>query len=80
MARGKGKTHTGVLTPVPCPSTLPVLLDDVDVKMMPYQLNEERGWAVDVDELQRALTAARGHCEPRAIYISNPGNPTGKKQ
>ncbi|XP_024919946.1 alanine aminotransferase 2-like isoform X2 [Cynoglossus semilaevis] len=80
LARGKGKTHTGVLTPVPCPSTLPVLLDDVDVKMMPYQLNEERGWAVDVDELQRALTAARGHCEPRAIYISNPGNPTGHVQ
>ncbi|GAA6219602.1 alanine aminotransferase 2-like [Lates japonicus] len=80
LARGEGVTRTGVLTPLPCPHTLPMLLDEAGVTSVPYQLTEERGWAVDLDELHRALKTARGHCEPRAIYISNPGNPTGHVQ
>ncbi|XP_040896583.1 alanine aminotransferase 2-like [Toxotes jaculatrix] len=80
MANGAGKTQTGVLTPVPCPHTLPSLMDMTGVKLVPYQLIEEGGWAVDLEELHRALKTARGHCEPRAIYISNPGNPTGHVQ
>ncbi|XP_054458801.1 alanine aminotransferase 2-like [Anoplopoma fimbria] len=80
LARGEGETQTGVLTPMPCPHTLPALLDDAGVKLVPYQLIEDRGWAVDLDELRRALKTARGHCKPRAIYISNPGNPTGHVQ
>ncbi|XP_068581172.1 alanine aminotransferase 2-like [Cebidichthys violaceus] len=80
MASGEGKTQTGVLTPMPCPHTLPALLDDNGVTLVPYQLMEDRGWAVDLDELHRALKTARGRCEPRAIYISNPGNPTGHVQ
>uniref|UniRef100_A0A4W6F9X7 alanine transaminase n=1 Tax=Lates calcarifer TaxID=8187 RepID=A0A4W6F9X7_LATCA len=80
MASGDEETQTGVLTPVPCPHTLPTLMDVLGVKLVPYQLTEEGGWAVDLEELHRALNAARGHCEPRAIYISNPGNPTGQVQ
>ncbi|XP_032382098.1 alanine aminotransferase 2 [Etheostoma spectabile] len=64
----------------PCPHTLPPLLDEVGVTLVPYQLMEDRGWAVDLDELHGALKTARGRCEPRAIYISNPGNPTGHVQ
>lgn len=78
MASGEGDTRTGILTPVPCPYTLPPVMDEAGVKMVPYQLIEEQGWAVDMHELHRALKTARGRCEPRAIYISNPGNPTGK--
>uniref|UniRef100_A0A3P8TRZ3 alanine transaminase n=1 Tax=Amphiprion percula TaxID=161767 RepID=A0A3P8TRZ3_AMPPE len=72
--------QTGVLTPMPCPHTLPILLDVTGIALVPYQLVEERGWAVDLDELHRAVTTARGRCQPRAIYISNPGNPTGHVQ
>lgn len=79
LANGEGQTRTGVLTPVPWPHTLPMLLDEGGVTLVPYQLMEQQGWAVDVEELQRALMTARGHCEPRAIYISNPGNPTGEE-
>uniref|UniRef100_A0A3Q1B907 alanine transaminase n=1 Tax=Amphiprion ocellaris TaxID=80972 RepID=A0A3Q1B907_AMPOC len=50
------------------------------ISLVPYRLVEERGWAVDLDELHRAVTTARGRCQPRAIYISNPGNPTGHVQ
>ncbi|XP_028260433.1 alanine aminotransferase 2-like [Parambassis ranga] len=80
LACGDGDTQTGVLTPMPCPHTLPPLLDEVGVTQVSYRLTEERGWAVELDELQHALTAARGKCEPRAVYISNPGNPTGHVQ
>uniref|UniRef100_A0A3B3TIK8 alanine transaminase n=1 Tax=Poecilia latipinna TaxID=48699 RepID=A0A3B3TIK8_9TELE len=80
LSSGQGPTQTGLLTPLPCPHTLPMLLDEVGVKLVPYQLLEERGWAIDLEELHRALKAARRHCEPRAIYISNPGNPTGHVQ
>ncbi|XP_042272971.1 alanine aminotransferase 2-like [Thunnus maccoyii] len=52
-------------------------VDEAGVMLVPYQLREDRGWALDLEELHRALKTARGRCKPRAIYISNPGNPTG---
>ncbi|KAK5930390.1 hypothetical protein CgunFtcFv8_026626 [Champsocephalus gunnari] len=60
--------------------TLPTLLDDAGVALVSYQLMEDRGWAVDLSELHRALKCDRGGCNPRAIYISNPGTPTGHVQ
>ncbi|XP_042372166.1 alanine aminotransferase 2-like [Plectropomus leopardus] len=57
-----------------------MLLDEAGVTLVPYQLMKDRGWAVDLDELQRDLKTAKGRCVPRAIYISNPGNPTGHVQ
>lgn len=77
MSSGEGKTQTGVLIPVPCPHTLPMLLDMSGLTVMPYKLMESQAWALDLDELHQALEIAKGQCEPRAIYISNPGNPTG---
>jgi len=44
---------------------------------IPYYLDEENKWGLDIAELQRSLNAARDHCIPRAIVIINPGNPTG---
>ncbi|XP_041694670.1 alanine aminotransferase 2-like [Coregonus clupeaformis] len=80
LVRGEGVSQTGVLTPQPCHHTLPMLLEEVGAVLVPYQLREEQGWALEPEELHRALTASRGHCRPRALYISNPGNPTGHVQ
>ncbi|XP_063748301.1 alanine aminotransferase 2-like isoform X2 [Eleginops maclovinus] len=80
MASGEGEHCTAVLTPMPCPHTLPMLLDMAGLILVPYQLMEDRGGAVDLEELHRALETTRGRCSPRAIYISNPGNPTGHVQ
>ncbi|KAM6921958.1 alanine aminotransferase 2 [Xenentodon cancila] len=80
LSRGEGLTQTGVLTPLPCPRTLPRLLDEAGVTAVPYLLREDQGWAVDLHELHRALQTSRGRCEPRAIYVSNPGDPTGHVQ
>ncbi|KAK2835012.1 hypothetical protein Q5P01_015496 [Channa striata] len=80
LASGEGNTRTGVLTPTPCPHSLPMLMDEAGVKQVPYRLTEEPAWALDVSELHRAVKSSRGWCAPRAVYISNPGNPTGHVQ
>jgi len=41
-------------------------------------LNEEKNWSLTVDELNRAYNESLERCEPRAICIINPGNPTGQ--
>lgn len=78
LSGGEGRFQTGVLIPQPCPHTLLPLLDEAGVLAVPYRLIEEENWAVDMNELERALTTSRGRCKPRALYISNPGNPTGR--
>uniref|UniRef100_A0A8C6V202 alanine transaminase n=1 Tax=Neogobius melanostomus TaxID=47308 RepID=A0A8C6V202_9GOBI len=80
IASGEGDVPTGVLTPVPCRHTLPMMLDFTGVTLEPYMLDKDRGWAVDMNELHRAVNTARGRCQPKAIFISNPGNPTGHVQ
>lgn len=77
LSGGEGLTKTGILAPQPCPHTLPPLLDEAGVLAVPYRLMEDRGWALDLNQLRQALESSRGRCNPRAIYISNPGNPTG---
>ena len=44
----------------------------------PYYLNEERGWQLDYEELERSIDAARKTGKTvKAIVVINPGNPTG---
>lgn len=42
-----------------------------------YLLNEDREWALDIEELSRAYEEAHEKCDIRAIVVINPGNPTG---
>ncbi|KAF7655986.1 hypothetical protein LDENG_00047730, partial [Lucifuga dentata] len=62
------------------PHALPPLLDHAGVTLVPYVLREDRDWTVDLDQLHLDLLTTRGRCRPRAIYINNPGNPTGHVQ
>ncbi|KAJ8276875.1 hypothetical protein GJAV_G00068890 [Gymnothorax javanicus] len=71
---------TGVLTPVPNCHTVAMALEEVGMDMVPYHLCEEKGWALQVDEVLRVLYATRGRYELRVLYIQNPGNPTGHVQ
>ncbi len=41
-------------------------------------MDEDNNWALNIDELERAYNASLERCEPRAICIINPGNPTGQ--
>ena len=40
-------------------------------------MDEEKDWAVDVDEMRKRVIDARSYCQPRILAVINPGNPTG---
>ncbi|CAB0005342.1 unnamed protein product, partial [Nesidiocoris tenuis] len=45
---------------------------------IPYYLNEDNNWSLELDELVRAYDQSKDHCNPRGIVVINPGNPTGQ--
>ena len=77
LSSSEGDPQNGVLVPLPYPNNLAMVLGLAGIRPVPYRLREDTGWAVDLEELQRAIHTARGCCRPMAIFISNPGNPTG---
>ena len=47
--------------------------------MVGYYLDEETGWSLDINELERAYKEARDNgTDVRALCLINPGNPTGQ--
>ena len=47
--------------------------------LVPYYLNEETLWSMDVEQLKETVDKYRGDgVDVRAIVFINPGNPTGK--
>eukprot|EP00878_Enallax_costatus_P033859 GHUV01037435.1.p1 GENE.GHUV01037435.1~~GHUV01037435.1.p1 ORF type:complete len:496 (+),score=103.97 GHUV01037435.1:60-1547(+) len=48
-------------------------------QLVPYELDEEAGWGLNMEHLQAQITSAqqRGLCV-RGIVVINPGNPTGQ--
>lgn len=53
-------------------------LVDILMYQISYYLDESSGWDITIEELQRALDSAREHCQPRALVVINPSNPTGR--
>lgn len=46
--------------------------------IVPYYLNEEKGWQLDIEEAEKALEQAKKEGKKiRSIVVINPGNPTG---
>ncbi|GCC41816.1 hypothetical protein chiPu_0025789 [Chiloscyllium punctatum] len=45
-----------------------------------YYLDEENCWALNIEELRKALNEARSYCTPKVLCAINPGNPTGQVQ
>jgi len=77
LVQSEGSCRTGVLIPVPTYATFTQALKDQGAAIIPYHLCEEQGWTLQVEELRRVLHAGRRTCNPVALYICNPGNPTG---
>ncbi|XP_028918974.1 alanine aminotransferase 1-like isoform X2 [Ornithorhynchus anatinus] len=69
---------TGVLLPAPGPPVLAEAVALVGGVELRYQLDEERGWALDVDVVERVLREGRARCRPKVLCVVNPGNPTGQ--
>ncbi|XP_038615911.1 alanine aminotransferase 1-like [Tachyglossus aculeatus] len=75
---GEALLKTGVLLPAPGPPVLAEAVALVGGVELRYQLDEERSWALDVDEVERALKEGRARCRPKVLCVVNPGNPTGQ--
>ncbi|XP_031149992.1 alanine aminotransferase 1-like [Sander lucioperca] len=80
LVNSEASHRTGVLTPVPCYSIALMSIRGLGAVTVPYNLNEEQGWELQVEELHRALESAKGVCNPVALYVINPGNPAGYVQ
>lgn len=78
MTGRSGDGKAGIMIPVPQYPLYSATLTEFDAFAIPYYLNEESNWSLDISELKRAINEARGKCLPRAICVINPGNPTGQ--
>lgn len=68
----------GCMIPTPQYPLYSATLAEFDMGQVPYYADEDKDWALNVSELERAfLEAKKNKIHPRAICIINPGNPTG---
>lgn len=78
LSSKSGNERTGFMIPIPQYPLYSAAIAEYGAYPVPYYLDEGNGWSLEVSELERAIADARSHCEPRAIVIINPGNPTGQ--
>ncbi|XP_002194653.4 alanine aminotransferase 2 [Taeniopygia guttata] len=80
LISGGGKSRTGVMIPIPQYPLYSAAISELDAIQVNYYLDEENCWALNVNELRRALNEAKAYCNPKVLCIINPGNPTGQVQ
>lgn len=69
----------GILCPIPQYPLYSALSTVLESKLVPYYLNEDKGWGLSVDKLQSSLDTARENgITVRSLVVINPGNPTGQ--
>ncbi|KAI8368781.1 pyridoxal phosphate-dependent transferase [Blakeslea trispora] len=71
--------QTGIMIPIPQYPLYSASLSLFGARPVPYYLEEESGWSLDVQQLVDIVTEARQQgTDVRALVIINPGNPTGQ--
>lgn len=69
----------GILLPIPQYPLYTATMSLLGGKAQGYFLDEEAGWGVSVEELERSITEMRAAGNtPRALVVINPGNPCGQ--
>ncbi|XP_061378371.1 alanine aminotransferase 1-like [Danaus plexippus] len=68
----------GVMIPIPQYPLFSGTLSELGLQQVDYYLDEDEGWVLKYEELERSWRAASEHCSVRAIVVINPGNPTGQ--
>ncbi|CAF3941015.1 unnamed protein product [Rotaria sp. Silwood1] len=66
------------MAPVPQFPFYAAILIEYGAHQIEYFLDEDNNWALNINELERALSESKDRCVPRGIVIINPGNPTGQ--
>ncbi|KAF7726678.1 hypothetical protein EC973_008552 [Apophysomyces ossiformis] len=70
---------SGIMIPIPQYPLYSATLSLVGATPVPYYLEEESGWSLDVSKLKTLIAEARANgVDVRALVIINPGNPTGQ--
>lgn len=72
------KKKAGLMLPIPMFPHYKSRAIEYNFYQIPYYLDEDNDWALDICELKRALDEARPHCIPRGLVLINPGNPTSQ--
>ncbi|OEL14347.1 Alanine aminotransferase 2 [Dichanthelium oligosanthes] len=69
----------GILCPVPQYPLYSASIPLHGGALVPYYLDESRGWALEISDLKKQLEDACSKCiDVRALVVINPGNPTGQ--
>ncbi|CAL1283739.1 unnamed protein product [Larinioides sclopetarius] len=77
LNHSKNCKRPGVMIPIPHYPLFSATLAEYGMQQINYYLDEDNAWALNISELKRSLMESRKSCEPRALVIINPGNPTG---
>lgn len=68
-----------ILTPIPQYPLYSATIQLYGGTLVPYYLDEENGWGMDVNELKKSVEDAKARgLTVRALVVINPGNPTGQ--
>ncbi|PUZ39392.1 hypothetical protein GQ55_9G304000 [Panicum hallii var. hallii] len=68
----------GILCPIPSHSLYTSSMVLQGATLVPYYLDESRGWGVRISDLKKQLDGARSKgVNVRGLVVINPGNPTG---
>mmetsp|Transcript_33358 Transcript_33358/g.33980 ORF Transcript_33358/g.33980 Transcript_33358/m.33980 type:complete len:487 (+) Transcript_33358:102-1562(+) len=74
----KSGFRDGMLTPIPQYPIYSALTTLLDGNLVPYYLDESKGWGLDMTNVKDSITKARAEgITIRGLVIINPGNPTG---
>ncbi|XP_034473708.1 alanine aminotransferase 1 [Drosophila innubila] len=68
----------GIMVPIPQYPLYSATISEYGMKKIDYYLDEDNKWGLNRVELQRAYDKSKNECNPRALVIINPGNPTGQ--
>ena len=69
---------SGVMIPIPQYPLYSACLSYYGLIPIPYYLDEDSHWGLNLEELRISLLRVKGKCVPRALVVINPGNPTGQ--
>lgn len=71
--------NTGVMIPIPQYPIYSATVDLLNAHKVGYYLDEDQGWALDVNELERSYReAVEAGITVNSLVLINPGNPTGQ--
>uniref|UniRef100_A0A0M3HN98 alanine transaminase n=1 Tax=Ascaris lumbricoides TaxID=6252 RepID=A0A0M3HN98_ASCLU len=69
---------TGVMIPIPQYPLYSASVEEFGLGQVGYFLDEDKNWALEIGELERALKESKDKYDTRVLCVINPGNPTGQ--